>query len=86
LKNIDFTGMGKKRVKGQPALRSEMKRTRAIVLTDTATELLNQRSQELEISRSELIEGLARGEITMSSECELKAKKLKQSKSFSRSG
>jgi len=86
LENIDFTGMGKKRVKGQPALRSEMKRTRAIVLTDTATELLNQRSQELEISRSELIEGLARGEITMSSECELKAKKLKQSKSFSRSG
>jgi hypothetical protein len=78
--------MGKKRVKGQPALRSEMKRTRAIVLTDTATELLNQRSEELEISRSELIEGLARGEITMSSECELTAKKLKQSKSFSRSG
>ena len=78
--------MGKKRVKGQPALRSEMKRTRAIVLTDTATELLNQRSLELEISRSELIEGLARGEITMSSECELAAKKLKQPKSLSRSG
>jgi predicted XRE-type DNA-binding protein len=78
--------MGKKRIKGEPALRSEMKKTRAIVLTDTATELLNQRAEELEISRSELIEGLARGEITMFSECKLKAKKLKRSQKLPSAG
>ncbi len=70
--------MGKKRVKGQPVLHSEIKRTRAIVLTDTATELFDKRAQELKMSRSELIEGLARGEVSML-ECESTTKKLKRS-------
>lgn len=85
MENIRLQGMGKKRVKGEPALHSEMKKTRAIVLTDTAIELFDKKAQALNISRSELIEGLARGEITMI-DFKLTIKKSKRFKQLLRSG
>jgi hypothetical protein len=57
--------MGKKRTKGTPAIHSEMKVTRAIALTDTAVTLLDQRAKELNLTRSELVEQIARGQATM---------------------
>jgi hypothetical protein len=55
--------MGKKRVKGKPAIHSEIKVTRAIALTDTAVNRLDKMAKELGLSRSELIEQIARGEL-----------------------
>jgi hypothetical protein len=69
--------MGKKRMKGEAALYDEIKKTTAIALTSTAVLALDVRARELNISRSELVEKLARQEVAMSSENIELIKKLK---------
>ncbi|MEB3177861.1 MAG: hypothetical protein VKL59_02295 [Nostocaceae cyanobacterium] len=48
--------MGKKRLRGVPVLHDEVKKTRAIRLTDTAYEAMGQAARQQGISLSELVE------------------------------
>lgn len=51
---------GKKRIKGVPVLHDEVKKTHGMKLTDTAWDAIGEAATALGISRSELIEQLAR--------------------------
>lgn len=69
--------MGKKRLKGEAAIYDEIKKTTAIVLTPTAVLALDVRARELNLSRSELVEKLARQEALMTDEDSESVKKSK---------
>lgn len=69
--------MGKKRMKGEAALYDEAKKATAIALTPTAVLALDVRARELNLSRSELVEKLARQEVEMANEEIELVKKLK---------
>lgn len=60
--------MGRKRIKGEAAIHDEIKKTTAIVLTPTAVLALDSRAEGLNLSRSELVERIARQEIGMTNE------------------
>lgn len=68
--------MGKKRIKGEAAIYDEVKDRISISLTSTGVLMLDVRAKELNISRSELIERLARQEATMTDQESENAKKL----------
>ena len=55
-------------MKGEAALYDESKKTTAIALTPTAVLALDVRARELNLSRSELVEKLARQEVEMTDE------------------
>lgn len=78
--------MGKKRIKGEGVYRDELKKTTAIVLTPTAILALDTRAHTLGLSRSELIERMARGELTMLPEQEETTKKRKRSQKLPSAG
>ena len=69
--------MGKKRMKGEAALYDEQKKATAVALTATAVLALDVRARELNLSRSELVEKIARQEVGMIDEDSEPAKKLK---------
>jgi hypothetical protein len=69
--------MGRKRMKGEAAIYDEQKKATAVALTPTAVLALDVRARELNLSRSELVEKLARQEVAMSNENIDLAKKLK---------
>jgi hypothetical protein len=56
------TRKGKKAVKGIPLFHDEVKQTHGIKLTDTAWKKLGEIAKALKISRSELVERIARGD------------------------
>lgn len=78
--------MGKKRIRGEGVYRDELKKTAAIVLTPTAILALDTRAHALGLSRSELVERIARGELTMFPEQEESAKKRKRSQKLLSAG
>lgn len=78
--------MGKKRIKGEGVYRDELKKTAAIVLTPTAILALDTRAHELGLSRSELVERMARGELTMLPDQEQSSKKPKRSQKLPNAG
>ena len=69
--------MGKKRMKGEAALYDEQKKATAVALTATAVLALDVRARELNLSRSELVEKIARQEVGMIDEDSEPAKKSK---------
>jgi tartrate dehydratase beta subunit/fumarate hydratase class I family protein len=70
--------MGRKRIKGEGILWDEPKKRVSIVLTPTAIEGLDKMADSLNISRSELIEMVGRGDLRQEeiSDSEKKLKRL----------
>jgi hypothetical protein len=56
---------GKKSMRGQPEIYSELKKIASFSLTPTAIEGLKQLSSQLNISRSEVLERIGRGVFTI---------------------
>ena len=56
---------GVKSMRGQPEMYNELKKIFSFSLTPTARAGLDQLSEQLNISRSELIEGIGRGLLTI---------------------
>lgn len=61
---------GGKRYKGVPVAWDEVKQNRTIMLTPTAWEILNEKATEMQISRSEVLERLIKGQIAFVGESE----------------
>jgi metal-responsive CopG/Arc/MetJ family transcriptional regulator len=74
--------MGKKRIKGEPAIYDEKKTRATVSLTQAAIEQLDTRAKQMGLSRSELIEQFARGLVGLP-EQETKAKKRKRQSQLS---
>jgi metal-responsive CopG/Arc/MetJ family transcriptional regulator len=59
------TKKGFKKAKGEPAYWDEMKKRYTIALTPTAIKQLDELAKQRELSRSELVERIGRGIITL---------------------